>query len=689
MAAATPGFQFQSSFVDGGHDSKNILGRMEMAWREGSPLWLQYQAEADIDVRMLAGDQEALYTYGARTFNFWRRNQFICNKLRPAQQMIVGNQIKNRKSSIIIPQEIEFQEPADELSKCLLWSMQNANSFNQITDCFEKSIGVGMALMQHWLDYSRDSVHGDIKSSVLNYSQFFCDPFFKRMDFSDCRYIWTRKWLTKDRIKILLPKREKDIDLIPIKGNSDGRFPYMPEAINYQQRNLLIYDEFWYQETRKKKMLIDEISGESLEWMDEDEKKEEFLSWGNRHGIKLKETSMYIPTIRYAVVVQHMPMLDEEAPNGLDRYPHAPFLCFFNSEIPYMPHRIQGLTRNARDMQWAYNRRVKLELDYLEAGVNRGYIYPEDVPVNPDNLTDNKGNGVNIPIKAGRDPNLLKEIPAGQIPPSWFQEKETVNRDIMQMMQANEELMGQADDAKAGILEYLRQGANLTMLAPIFNKLDESQKIVSQIHIDLMQKNWKAAKFARILGKEPHPLVRSKYFTKFDIAITDGAMTPTQQWLEFRQLMEMIQAGILPNSPEIQEVLLKTAPLQNKKDLLEATQKAAQAQAKQMQAQQQAEMMTAQAQSQLYQSQAAANQGIANERNAKVQENQALAIERIKEAQAKNDQAALDKAKAIKELADIDLAQLERALSILRLLEESGEEKAKEYIQATSQSNQV
>ena len=661
---------------------------MEVAWQEGSPLWLQFQAEADTDARMYAGDIEAFFNYGAKTYNYWRRNQFMVNVIRPKIEMIVGNQIKNRKTSVIIPQEFQFQEPADEASKCLLWSMQNANSFNQISESFSKSTNVGMSMMQHWIDYSRDPTNGDVKSSVLNYTQFFIDPFFKKLDLSDCRYIWTRKWLTRDQIKILIPGREKDIDNIGVKGNSDGRFPYMPEAINYQQRNLLIYDEFWYQETRKKKIIINEESGETFEWMgDNKDEKEEFMSWSKRAGMHVKEKSLYVPTIRYAVVIQHTPMLEVEAPYSLDRYPFAPFLCFFNQEIPYMPHRIQGLTRNARDMAWAYGRRCKLELDYLEAGINRGYIYPEDVPINPDNLTDNKGNGVNIAIKAGRDPNLLKEIPPAQIPPSWFQEKEVIQRDISQMMQANEELMGQADDAKAGVLEYLRQGANLTMLAPIFNRLDESQKIVSEIHFEMMQKNWNAQKFARILGHEPHPLIKNKYFSKFDIAITDGALTPTQQWMEFKQVFEMVQAGILPNTPEIQQVLIKTAPLQNKKDILQAIQTSAQAQQQQAQAAMQAEMKTAEAQAMLYQSQAKANDAIGNERNSKVQENHALAIERIKEAQSKNEQAELDKAKAIKELSSIDLEHLHTALQVLHLLEGEKEEKAEKSLKKGSQGS--
>lgn len=673
---------FGAGYITG--DPNGVLQRMESAWMESSPLWLQYQAEADVDARMTAGDQEALYTYGARTFNYWRRNQFSFNKLRPAIQMIGGHQRKTRKSSIIIPQDTQDQDAADDLSKSLMWSMQNANTFQQISEGFESAITVGMSMLYHWLDYRRDPLNGDVRSSVMRYSSFLMDPFFTRMDLSDCRYIWTRKWLSKDQIKLLLPGREDEIDAISSKGNTDGRFPYLPQAINYQQRNLLIYDEFWYQTSREKSLILDESTGETFSWEEEfNGDIEEFFEWAHPTGLKVKRIKETVPTINYAVVIQHQPMLDLQSPDKLDRYPFAPIMCFFNPEIPYMPHRIQGLIRNARDAQWAYNRRAKLNLDYLESGINRGYIYPEDVPINPDNLTDNRGNGMNIPIKAGLDPNMLKEIPPGQLPPSWFSEMEVLEKDLNRMLQTTEELMGSADDDKAGILSMLRQGAGLTMLNPLFDKLDESQKNISQIHLDLMQANWKPGKFERILGKPPNPLVKNKYFSRFDISIVDGNMTPTQQWMEFQQLMELVQTGILPNSPEVQKVLLDTAPLQNKKRLLEALAQSAEAQAQAAQQQEQAQMQLVGEQTNLLRSQAQANRGIAEEREAKVLENRALALERVKEAEMKNQEAALDQAKAIKEIANIDLEQLQKAITILQSLSSINEQKAEEAVERT------
>ena len=81
--------------------------------------------------------------------------------------------------------------------------------------------------------------------------------------------------------------------------------------------------------------------------------------------------------------------------------------------------------------------------------------------------------------------------------------------------------------------------------------------------------------------------------------------------------------------------------------------------------------------------QAQANYGIAQERRAKVAENQAMAIENIKKAQGENESAQYDKARAIKELATLDLEQIAKAVAILKALTEESEEKAEEAVNAS------
>lgn len=652
-------------YYDNGVDGdQSVFQRMQDIYEENSSQWLQYMYEGDIDTRMYSGDQEAIYSYIGQTYQYYKRNQVSFNKLRPIINMTSGYQRKTRKTSVIIPQEPADQMGADQLSASLLWSMQRANTFPLISQAFENSCISGINLMSTWMDWNTDPVNGDIKSSVWAYNSFLMDPYFKKLTLEDCNYIWTRKWVTKDQAKIMLPKREREIDSLKNNGSRDAKFPYQPESLNYKERGLLTLDEFWYRDTRKQKMLLDRNTGEMHKWRGEKENLERFLS----QYPQVTTINQLIPTVRYAVVINDRVMVDGPNPYNIDKYPFVPFVCYFHPEIPYFPQRIQGMIRNLRDAQWTYNRRMRLNLDHLEAGISRGVKFIEDSLVDPEDAFLS-GAGRALAIKKGHSLDEVQELQPPQIPPSWFQEIEKLDSDIMKIAGVNEELMGSADDDKAGILSMLRQGAGLTTLQPIFDNLDQSQKLLAQLYIDLMQNNWEAGKFQRILNEEPDPLIVSKYFSKFDIQVIDGALTPTQQTMEFKQLMEMIQAQILPNSPEVFEILMKTAPLQNKKDLIEAMQKSQESQAQQAQQQSQLAMQELQAKTNLANARAEADRGLGIERISRVEENRALAVERMEEAKKDRELADLNKAKAIKELTEIDLNQIQKAIALLQAIQ--------------------
>lgn len=653
---------YTQNYVDG---DSSIKQRMEEIYEENSSQWLQYMYEGDIDTRIYSGDTEALYSYIGSTYQYYKRNQVNFNKVRSIINMISGHQRKTRKSSVIIPQEPQDQEGADQLSASLLWVYQRAQSYPIISQAFENSLISGMNLISTWLDFNSDPVNGEIKSSVWAYNSFLIDPYFKKLDLSDCSYIWTRKWISKNQAKILLPGREKEIDSLNSSSSRDAKFPYQPENLNYGQKNLLTYDEFWYRDTRKERLLLDRNTGETHKWRGSKEDLERFL-FAYPHVKKIEQE---VTTVRYAVLLNDKVMADGPNPYNIDRFPFTPVVCYFHPEIPYFPQRIQGVVRNLRDAQWSYNRRMRMNLDHLEAGISRGIKYIEDALVDPEDAFLN-GAGRALPIKKGHSLDEVQELSPPQIPPSWFQEIEKLDSDMMKISGVNEELLGAADDDKSGILSMLRQGAGLTTLQPVFDNLDHSQKILSDIYIDLMQNNWEAGKFERILNEPLNPLIKSKYFSKFDTQVIDGALTSTQRTLEFRQLYEMMQAGILPNTPEVFEILIKNAPLQNKKDLTDAMRKSAESQKMMQQQQMQMASKETEAKANLANSRAYADKGLGAERLSRIEENRALAFERIEEAKKDQQLADLHKAKAIKELTDIDLSQVEKSIRLLQMIQQ-------------------
>jgi hypothetical protein len=664
-------------------EHKAILSRMEAFYAESITMNQSFWGEADTDTRFFMGDQSVWNDlYGNLPAN--RRRNFNFNRIRRVINMISGHQRRNRKSTTVIPVENGDAETADQFTKIMLWLNQHEGVLETISEAFEGGLVTGMNLLHVWMDYRTDPISGNIKVDNCSYNSFLIDPFFKKADLSDCNAIWKRSYLTKRECISLMPQYSEIIlGLQPQEtGTRDSKFQFMPESYNYSMRNLMTYDEFWYRDYRKQKLLVDSQTGETTEWKSQDEDSlKDFLA--QYPQITMIESE--IPTVKCAVVVQGRVFYDGPNPMGIDRYPFVPVFAYYTPQSPYFPWRVQGVVRNLRDPQYLYNRRKIIELDILESQINSGWKYKEDALVNPKDVFLS-GQGRGLALKAEALMTDAEQILPPQIPPSMIQLSEILAKEVQEISGVNEELLGSALDDKAGILSMLRQGAGLTTLQGLFDNLDRAQKILGGLFIDLIQANFTPGKVQKILeNQQPTAQFYNKAFGKYSAAIEDGLNTTTQRQMQMAQLLQLREAGV----PVPSDLLLETSTLQNKKELVEAVRKTEQGQA--MMAENQAKMQMAQLQAQLEltQAQAHAAEGMGNERNSRIQENKALATERRAAAIKDQNQGLLDLVKAIKEIEHLDddksLEHIEKLVALANAIKEQQASTAEQPINNQNQ----
>jgi len=643
-------------------DDRGILDRMMAFYAESISINQSFWTEADTDTRFLTGDQTVWNdVFGNLPAN--RRKSFSFNRIRRVVEMISGHQRRNRKTTIVIPIENADDATADQYTKILMWCNQQEGVLETISDAFHGSLATGMNLLQVWLDFRSDPISGNIKVDNCSYNSFLIDPFFRKQDLSDCNAIWKRSFLTKGECASLLPDKVDEIMQLMGNDNRDGKFQFMPENYSYGMKNLLTYDEYYYRDYRKQKMLVDSQTGEVQEWRNQDE---EALKMFLYREPTLTLIEQEIPTVRLAIVVQGKVMYDGPNPLGIDQYPFVPVFAYYTPEMPYFPGRVQGVVRGLRDAQYLYNRRKAIELDILESQINSGWKYKEDALVNPRDIFLS-GQGRGLAVKTEAQMSDVEQIIPPQVPPSMIQLSEILAREVQEISGVNEELLGSAVDDKAGILSMLRQGAGLTTLQRLFDQLDRSQKLLGKVMMDVIQSNFTPGKIKKILKEEPAPQFYNKAFGKYDCAVEEGILTTTQKQMELAQLLQLREMGIpIPDSSIIESITV-----QDKPKLLKAMEEEKQQQMQMQQAQQQMAEQEAQSRIQLAQARAQADQGLGAERYSRIEENHALADERRAEAIKDHELGLLNLVKAMKELDGMDINHLAQLVTVAKTLKDA------------------
>lgn len=638
---------------DSGKDH-SIKKFMEDFYYDASTLNISYMTEADLDSRLEAGDATLYQDYYSSIATF-RRNNFFFNHVRPIINTVRGHQERTRKSTVVVPQESSDQVTADQFSKIISWLYNNEQVDHTISEAFHGSLITGLNFLHVWMDFRDDPVSGSIKVSRKPYNAFIVDPFFRSMDLSDCRALWTRSYLANTEVMSLWPDHKEMISTLPYYA-LDGKFPFMAESFDAQYRNLMAYDEFYYRTYRAQKVIYDQVTGKKVEWREaSDSGLRELL----REAPNLKVVEQIIPTVNVAILANGKVLYDGANPLGIDEYPFVPVFSYYRSDVPYYPLRVQGLARSLRSPQMLYNHRMLVSLDYLESMRNSGWMFKEGALINPEDLFGT-GNGSNLAVNADFSLDDVRKIAPQALDASWFQMNSLLDTEMLRTTGVNEELMGAADDSKAGVTEMLKQGASLTSLQSLFSQLDFAQKLLGKIVLKTIQVNFTAEKVARIIQEEPSPEFYNKDFGNYDCAIEDGFNTTTQRQQQFAQMVQLRNIGVqIPD-----EDMLEVATIQNKTEIMERIaqqrQQAQEAQQQQMQMQQQ----ELQLRGQLMQANAHAQQAMGDERLSRINENQALAQERASKAHNEELTGLLNLVKAMKEIQNIDLSQLEKIIQL-------------------------
>jgi len=634
-------------------ENAEIVKDFGESYERAYQLWNTFYAEAYKDLSYYLGNQWSLEELSY--LQNQRRSVFTYNKIRRLINLVQGYQRKNRCSTTIDPVEDAAEETAGIFNDVMQQVMTSSGGYEVISDAFKGALTTGLSFISPYLDYRSDPVSGDIKFHRDDWNAVIMDPFFTKKDLSDCSFIARRKFLSRNEVISLIPEKEDVIKGLPW-GSRDDKFTYMPFARQWGMQKLLNYTEYWRTKWEMKKVLVDMSTGETKPWDGDRQRLELFKA----HFQNIEVITKPVRTVELGIIVEGELLYYGKDPHGLDDYPFVPFMAIWEPSYDLFTWKIQSLVRIVRDPQTELNKRRSKMVDMIDSQLNSGWIAKTNSVSNPTSLYKS-GQGQVVFLKPEAQMTDVQRLQAPDIPQGMFQLEAEFEKDIMEIAGVNSELFGMADNDKietAGVLSKMRQSAGLVNLQDLFDGLRESQKLLGQKVLQLIQNNYSAEKIKLITKRDPTPEFYSKAFSKYDIVVEEGIQTDTQRQSQFAQMAALRAMGVQFTDEEV----VDASNLHDKKKYKERL-------ATQQQAQQQMQEVQSKLAMESVQSKTESDKALAAERINKIQLDAALSAERISRAEQDKTASILDLIKAIKELQGIDLEHLGQKIEMIKALE--------------------
>lgn len=615
--------------------------------------------QADVDQRFCMGDQDVwgLIFPGVATY---RRKVWNFNIMNPIVQAVGGQQRMTRKSTACIPVNDGSQKTADQLTKCL-YHNHKKGFYQTFSDCFELgALTQGLGFMYLFADYTQDPISPDPRWRYVDMKSCLFDPYFRKHDMSDARYWWMRTFFDRNEAALLYSQFADDILSLPSGTYRDDKFYYMPEVYQIQFPNLIAFDEYWYLSNREAIFLVDKKTEETQEFQGTDEQLKELMQ---AFKGKLATIKKQVPTVRRSIILNDRVMVDEPNPYGLDKYPVVPSLAYFTADTPYYAYKFRGICRDLRDPQYLFNRLKVSNLEILDAQ-QQGLKVKKGALVTPEDAL-NSGHGRVLSIDPEFQMDDVQPMPIVPPSPVMLQMEEMLKDIIYRVSGVDPASMGMDVEDKAGIISMMRQAATARNLTRLFDQADQTQLLCGELECQFIQKNWTYGKVRQVIGEEPTPEFDNKIFFKYGCKIAQVPLTESQQQLELAQLLHLQQ--IAPDVMPMDEIV-EAMTIQNKDRIVEKIQKKQQAMQEQQQKVEQMQMQQMQVDSMTKVAYAHSQEGLAQERIAKIKTDNAVAEDKLRRAHQEDTASLLNVVRAIKELKGMDLEHIMQQVEILNAL---------------------
>ncbi|WP_238315021.1 portal protein [Methylobacterium organophilum] len=541
---------------------REAIFRKLRAWfrvdRDASSRW---RADARIDYDFVAGhqwspeDEAVLREQGRPPITF--------NRCLPVIKAVAGSEVSTRQDIQYLPREIGDAALNELLTEGSRYLADEAEAEDEESDAFVDCTICGMGWVEMRLDYEVNPDGAYVEDRV-NPLEMFWDASATKRNLADARRIWRAKTMDREEAEGLFPEADAcELDAAWAEDRDGEQHHQLQPGEHRLDRasredaatsKVTIVECQWWERTRVL-VVTNPVTGEASE-LDE-EKGNALKARAEKIGMAIQSFSLVKRRYRRAFLGASILEMGP-APAG-DRFSYA---CL-TADRDHNRNSWFGIVRPMIDPQRFANKWLSQTLDMLNRQ-SKGGMLMEKTAV-PDQAEFERSFAKPGSVTWVADGTLMggrmkpKDLP--QLPTGHWALMEFAIGSIRDSSGVNLELLGQRQQEQAGVLEYQRKQAAMTILASLFDSLRRARKHIGRVRLYFIQTYLSDGRLIRITGNagtpKVVPLLRDRTAGEYDVVIDEAPSSPNQQqvvWQTFVQVLPIIKDMLTP------QVLLEVLP---------------------------------------------------------------------------------------------------------------------------------